>query len=278
MSCLLLADNLFNTIAYPLHTVAGDEEAVGHEAFHLADGRRGTTDFWSPITANAQHTATVTCDRVRGANCWFLDRGHNLAGVQVFVEVSQDNATWQTLASPTIPSVTSHGTIVTNANGVATEEGAWGQLVSPVGAGTYWRLRIPAMGAGLLPVVVGLWVGMAYQPANNFLMPWSEDQDDLVVKETVSEWAWRGRGPVAAPNTGTMNTKLLTDDEYDLARVTVGGHFGRGRPMWIAYDQLQADRAFLAIRPSGNLGYRYEQSWYPRQSQIQYVEHEPLRL
>src|SRR6266550_8178717 len=125
---LLLAENLFSAgpgKQFPLHTLVGDEEPAGFEAFHVADGRRTANDNWTATTSNAQHTLTVTCDRVRGATACFLDRGHNLAGVSVFLETSMDNATWQTVANPTIPTA-NLAIPLSNVNGVTTEEGARG--------------------------------------------------------------------------------------------------------------------------------------------------------
>jgi len=258
-----------------LHTLVGDEEPAGFEAFHVADGRRAANDGWTATTSNAQHTLTVTCDRLRGATACILDRGHNLAGVSVFLETSMDNASWQTVVSPTIPTASLTAPF-SNVNGVTTEEAAWG-IVFPAVGGLYWRLRIPALGVGILPVVVGLWVGMAYQPPSGFLIPWSEDQDTLVGQETVSEWGWRGRGPVVAMNSGALNMKLLTDDEYDVAPHPIAGHYGWGRPLWICYDQDQADRTFLGIRPFGEFGYGYRNNWWPRQGSVPYIEHEPIR-
>ncbi len=275
----LLAENFFSAgvgLQFSLHTIAGDEEPAGFEAWHVADGRRSASDCWKGTTANAQHTLTATCDRPRGADCVFIDRGHNFSGLPLFLETTQDNITWQIAASPIVPAVATPGP-ASNANGILTEEGAW-WMTFPLLGGIAWRLRIPAMGSGIVPVVVGLMLGKSYQPASNFFLPWSEDADELLVQETVSEWGWRGRGPAAVLSAAAMNLRLLSDDEYDLARYTVGGHYARGRPMLICYDEPQADRAFLGIRPSGGLSIGYAQNWFPRQGIVPYIEHEPLRL
>lgn len=281
LSPLVHVENFFSAgpgKQFPLHSIAGSEEAGGFEAYHVADGRRSVLDYWTGITPNIQQTLTVTCDRPRGANAAFIDRGHNLASFQVFIEASMDNSTWQVMANPIIPSTPSHGTQLANVNGVATEEGAWG-MTFPQGAGLYWRLRIPALGANVLPKVVGFWLGMAYTPFNNFLVPWDEDADTLLTTDTVTEWGWRGSGPIATPNVGAMNMKLLTDDEYDLARYNLAGHYARRRPMWICFDTTQADRMFLAIRPeSSQLALSYTRGWFPRSGSIPYIEHEVLRI
>lgn len=281
-SPLLLVENLFSTIQFSGHTVAWDETpAASHEEFRVADGRRSSLDYSTPVTANAQHTLTITCDRARAANCFFLDRGHNLAGLQIFIENSQDSVSWETVASPTIPTASSPGTL-SNTNGIVTEEGAFGILFAapPVQPGTavYWRLRIPAMGAGGIPIIVGAWLGMAWVPLNNFEQPWGEDQATLSSMETVSEWQWRGRGPTALVRDGSLALKLITEDEYDLARYHIAGHFMRGRPMWVCEDQAQADRTFLSLKTPGHFGFNFAPRWFPRQAMgWQYVEHEPQR-
>jgi len=272
---LFLSDNLFSVVEYPAHVLTQSEQAPGFESWHIANGRRSAFDYWTGITPNVVQTATVQCDRVRSANCVFLDRGFNYPGFAPSLQVSQDGVTFQTVVTPTLPTAVGP-TVLTNSNGVLTEEGAWGLLFT-VADGLYWRWSIPPLGSNTLPVTVGLWVGMAYVPQSGFLMPWSEDQTTLTVQETVSPLGWRGRGPRGIPKTGAITTKLLTDDEYDLARFHVVGLFGlRSRPAWICYDQSQADRTFLAIRPSGSgQGYGFEGGWYPRQDRIPYVEHEP---
>lgn len=280
-SPLFVVENLLSagpTGQFPLHTLVGDEEAAGNEAWHVADGRRAPTDYWTGITPNAQRTLTATFDRIRAFTYVGLDRGHNLGTVQVFIEVTQDNAAWQLVASPVIPPIATPGPI-TNANGITTEEGAWGLYLGPANppSGIGVRVRIPALGAGLLPVIVGAWVGMAYDPGF-FLKPWGEDQDDFPVQTVVTEWGWRGRGPAPTPNVGQIGLRLDTEDAYDVARYHLQGHWASGRPMWCLYDQAQADRLFLALRPEQtHFGLNIEPSWSRRSVVFPYVEHEPVR-
>lgn len=275
MGPLCLVENLGSLVQFPTHTFVGDEEAASHEAFRVADGRRSPFDYWTGITANQQRILTWTCDRVRAVDTIALDRGHNLAGTVVTLEASQDNfVTVQQIFSFAVPSVAVGGDM-TVAPGIVTEEGAW-LYTFPDVAATYFRLRIAAMGAGILPVIVGLWLGQSWQPGL-FCTPWGDDADVLTAKETETEWGWKGRGLVANIRQGTMIVKLPSDDAYDIARYHIQGHYGRSRPMWVVYDMAQADRAFLAIRPTGSLGFNYEPNWWPRQCRIPYLEHEPAR-
>jgi hypothetical protein len=273
---LCLVENLGSLIAFPLHGFAADEEAAGHEAARMVDGRRSAFDFWTAVTANAQRTITWTCDRLRTADTIVLDRGHNLAGVVLTLEASQDNFATpaQQIFSFALPSVAVGGDM-TIAPGVVTEEGAW-LFTFPDVSATYFRLRIAAMGAGKVPLVVGLWLGLSWTPGF-FLTPWGEDQDAFEVKEATSEAGWLGRGAAANVRQGELLVKLPSDDAYDVARYHIQGHFGHGRPMWVVYDQQQADRAFCVLRPTGALGFRFEGNWWPRQARIPYREHEPMR-
>jgi hypothetical protein len=273
---LLLSDNLLNLRAYPGNALVGDEEPAGFEAFHVADGRRSVGDRWQATTANAQHTLTLTCDRLRTADTVVLDRGHNLGGKEVAIEAA-DESTFtnpQVIFDAVLPTVTQGGPI-TGAFGVLTEEGAWA-FNFPPRAASYWRLRIPAMGAGLVPQIVGAWLGQSYTPA--FLhLPWGEDSNTAQFAETVSEWGWSGRGPVATPNDGTLQIKLSSEFDYELARYHLIEVFGSGRPMWICYDTAQADRMFLALRTKTRIGFEYAPGWWPRQGGIPYQEHAVLR-
>lgn len=274
---LLLSDNLFNTRLYPSHSLVGDEEPAGFEAFHVADGRRTPGDRWQATTANAQHILTLTMDRIRWADTFILDRGHNLGGKEVVLECSDDNfTTVQVVADIVIPTVTQGGPL-TGAFGVVTEEGAWA-IQFPARPAFYWRIRIPAMGVNLVPQIVGAWLGLSYMPSGGALwLPWGEDSNTAQFAETVTEWGWSGRGPVATPNDGSLQIKLSSEFDYELARYHLIEVFGSGRPMWICYDTAQADRLFLALRTKTRLGFEYAPGWWPRQGGIPYQEHAVLR-
>ena len=176
----VLVENLFSAIAYPLHVVAADEQATGHEAFRIANGRRSAFDYYESITANAQRIIKITCDRVRSANGCALDRGHNLGGEQVVLEASDDDFATpaQTCFDIILPTTTAPGTL-DDALGVRTEEGAW-LIRFPQRTALYWRLRIPAMGAGVRPKIVGAWLGNWYAFDPDF--PVAADADDLIVE------------------------------------------------------------------------------------------------
>jgi hypothetical protein len=274
---LFLSENFWSTQCFPGHVISADEEALYAEAWHVGDGRRSATDTWTPFTPNVAHWNQVLCNRVRGANCCFLDdRPGYLKGVTAQLQASFDGSTWQNAFTVTFPTATVTNNLADTAYGVRTEEGAWGMLF-PRLEGLYWRIYVPAMGAGLVPAVVGLYVGMAYQPLNFLNTPWSEDQATLTAQRIVTSFGWQGRGPSGNPRTGQIKLTLMTDDEYDLARYHLGGHYAAGRPTWIVYDIAQADRAVLVARPDGPFGFGYMPQWFPRQAMnFNWLEHEPL--
>jgi hypothetical protein len=280
-----LVENFFSRRQFPNHVgagpngVFGDEEAPGAESFRIATGRRWSGDRWQPLTVNAQHTLTVICDRLRGATMCALDRGHNLAGKEVALEVSQDGgATWETVFDLVLPTVVGPGAL-DDVLGCRTEEGAW-LIRFPQTSAPRWRLRIPAMGAGLLPQVVGLWLGQGWAPQDGLRFPVAVDQTDFLVDEIVSEAGWRGRNAPGLVRADTLNFKAGANGfyDYELGRHHVQLLFGSGKPMWIVHDDEQTHNAVLALRPgNASLGFQRTADWSYPQAAVAWVEHEPVR-
>lgn len=270
MASVLLSENLFSSIAFPLHSLVADEAGSGHEAFRVADGRRSPYDYWEPTTANASHNLTLTCDRVRLCDMLALDRGHNLAAKQVKLECSDDNfTTTQTVFDIVLPSVTAVGSL-DDAFGVRTEEGAWLKRFSPRVA-KYWRLTIPALGSGLKQKIVGLHLGKSY--SFDPFRPWSPDQDELIGEESMSDFGWSGSSAPAVRRQDTLTIQLSTDFDYELARYHFR-HFGLRRPCWYVPDETQAQNALMIVRPFGASGFGREPQWFAERANIPYVEHE----
>ncbi len=280
-----LVENFFSRRMFPNHVGTGpngsfaDEETAGSEAFRIANARRWGSDKWMPVTANAQHTLTVQCDRVRAANMVVLDRGHNLIGEEFILECSQDaGATWEKIFDLILPTVVGPGTL-DDLVGCRTEEGAW-LIRFPQRAAPLWRIRIPAMGVGLLPQVVGLWLGQAWAPADGLRFPVAPDQTQLLVEDTVSEAGYRGRNAPGLVRTDVLNFKAASQGlyDYELGRYHIQSLFGAGRPMWILYDDEQTHAAVLALRPGNDtLGFARTPDWFYPTASVPWVEHEPLR-
>lgn len=272
---LLCADSLGNVNIYPKVIVtdqSGTSGPVGNETWRAFSGRRSAFSFWAPGTPNIESWLQLQHEQVRGANFVALDRGHNLGGFAVKLQGSQDAATWATILSVAIPTVP--GGVLNSGMGVLNEEGAW-LMTFPTLDYTYWRLDIPAMGSGLQPNVVGLQLGMSYQPLALY-RPFSEHSSLLAAQEVVSSLGWRGRGPRAFSQTATLNLRADTSDlEYLRARFTIEEVFGGGRPMWVIQDQDRASEAYQAIRPLGEQGFQRPPGIYWPTATIQTIEHEP---
>jgi len=275
---VFFGDNVFSRTQYPLHVITADEEPVGHEAALVANGRRHGLNFATSTTANDPWFLKAVFDQVRGADMVALDRGHNLAGKQIKLEFSDDD--WATPAQVAvdcfIPANPGAGSL-DDANGVVTEEGAWLKRF-PFRSGAACRLYVPAMGAGLRPQVVGLWVGVSYSPEHLF-RPSAPDNDFLLVEETVFPSGWRSHGRAAYPRQGAIRLKMADYFAYELARYHLQFVFGRNRPTWIVHDEDQADRAVLADRVANSeLGLVKESgsNWSHPQGLIAWSEREPL--
>lgn len=231
------------------------------------DAIEGIFDFYADDASFGQSFAPTAM---------FLDRGHNITGFAgTKYQYSYDGITWSDVWSVAIPGV--GVTDLTSANGCTTEEGAWGKVWAPNNAASWHRLLIPAMGTGRVPVVVGLWLGVAYQPAFLY-MPSADDGATFTRTGTATEWGWRGGGPRVVTHDGTLNIRFDSAADYATARPFLVKQFAAGRPMWVCHDQAQADRSVLTMFPDGaRIDPRFDTGWFPRQVQIPYVEHEPLR-
>lgn len=271
----VLSENVFNARQFTGHTLSASSEAAGREDWHVADGRRHPDDHWAASAANTEAWIEAQCDRVRGATMLALDRGHNLSGVSgVKLQGSQDGdettPTWFDILEVTIPSVVG-GTLDT---GVVTDEGAY-LLRFDQENFQWWRLFIPAMGAGLAPRVVGLWVGTAWEPGHALQRPYADEDDDLLVRSTATDAGWAGRSTLARRRSGTMRVRLDSFSAYELARYHIVGRYGSGYPSWLIHDDDEAYNAVQAVRPQGRQGFRFERGWGYRRADIQWQEHEP---
>lgn len=272
---VILAQNLFNEIQNPGHVVTANEEDTNRQGWRVATGRRAAADAWLPTTLNNAAWVKANCGAERAANMVVLDRGHNLGGYQITLQVSSDDATWTDVLDLTVPAVPSTGAL-DDGLGVVTGEGAWLRRF-PLVSGPYWRLYVPAMGAGLRPQVVGLWLGLAWAPTRHLGFPVDDVGDDVVVQIHESDTGWQGAGRVTARRSGTMRVALDSDAEWDALRPHLE-EFAVRRPTWLLHDDEDAAEAVLAIRPEqARLGFGYADDWInKRRGELAWVEWEPL--
>lgn len=267
-------ENLLSVAQFPSHVVAAEEAASGYEAFRVANGRRSGQDYWTPTTSNSDTWLKVTCDQVRAADFVALDRGHNLAGYTVRIDVSDDDfTTYQTAFSGVLPAATAPGSL-DDALGVRTEEGAWLKRFD-LRSGKYWRLFVPAMGSSLKPQVVGLWLGKSWELARGLTLPVVPRGADIVAELIESAAGWQGRGRATPRQAGTLSYRCASEIEGELAEYHLDGQFGLYRPAWLVHDTRRADRARLVIRTQERLGGQYGEDWTDKLAyQVAYVEHE----
>lgn len=274
----ILSENFFDVTMFPSHTLTAEEETEGKGVERVGSARRQARDHWTPTTANSETYVQAACDRVRAADTLILDRGHNLGGKTIELRGSFQSsfATYTSVFSVTVPTQVFAGQQLTNKQPVRTEEGA---VVVPFAlqAYPYWRLVISAMGSGLKPQVVGLWLGASFAPAKEPLKPWDDEGRQLVFSETLSPslWAASERKAQRKSNEGTpMMVRLADEQEYTKARYHVGSLVWRGHVVWYIPDTDQAERAWLGTAPAGTYGMPFGDR-NARDLVLTLVEHEP---
>lgn len=276
MRTIFLAQNLFNEIANPGYVVTASSEAAGHEAFRVGAGRRHALSSWTPATANVEAWVAVDAGAAVTASMCVIDRGHNLAGHTVIIEASDDNFSTATTIASLAPAATStpNSSISTTPAHATTDEGAVVIRFAEHSA-RYWRLRIPAMGAGLAPIVVGLYLGAAWQPAQPLALPYQDEDAELQYDAATSGALWMSGTAPATRRLGEIVLKVSGTAGEAAALALVRDNFIRRRPTWIIFDDLKAERAVLAIAPSQRAGMGMESGWFGRTIRFNWVEHEP---
>lgn len=257
---IICAENFFNSQMFTAHTIAAEEETAGNEAWRVGTERRNKPNFWTPTTANSSTWLKCTCDRQRSANFIAIDRNSNLAGATVRLEVSDDDFTTTTeIFNVVFPSVTAFETQLS--------EGAFAGNAYvrsfDLHTGLYWRLTIDAMGAGIKPEVVGLYLGKSHTFDRDATRPW--DDETTVLDADVSRRTRTG-----------SHRFVLGDTEYDQVRYHVRQLFQiENRATWIVPDPNNAERAYLAKSPIGSQGVSFPQDFGNRILQLDTIEHQP---
>lgn len=268
-SSVISGGNLLSRLAYPLHTIVADEEASGHECFRIATGRRSPyTNYYTSLTANAPRTITLTCDRIRSANLFVLDKNHNIPRIILEIADVSDFSSSAVVFDVTLPTVTGSGSL-DDAFGVKSEEGAWYQRF-PTRTANYWRLRIPAMGSGLRPKIIGAHLSLSF--AFDPWRPHAPDQDELGGEMAESDFGWQASLPWNR-RADTLRIPLVDVFAYETA-YNAFKHFNVRRPAFYVPDDAWAQNACCIIRPNGVQGFGREPDWYPHRAMVPYVEHE----
>jgi len=272
----LLVGNLFDTSIFPGHTLAAEEQASGREVERVASYRRSQRDSWTPTTANSETWVGVTCDTVRGASMLIIDREHNLGGVACTLRASFDAfATWTVVASFTVPTASFYGSALPGT--VRTNEGAC-VVEFDAAAGAAWRLYIPAMGAGVVPRISGLALGLAVSPSIGPLLAGADDESgNLSVPNVMTPALWAGTGQVARQRTPELSYYLADETEWADLRWHID-LYHRGFPMWVIPEARHAERAMLSRHPGGSYTVPHGGSRVGRDLVLALVEHQPKPL
>ena len=157
-----------------------------------------------------------------------LDRGHNLGGESIFFESSDSPSSgYSTLSNPTIPTTPATGGDLDATNGITTTEGAWVKRIAAPTARRYLRLRIPAMGAGLRPRVVGLWFGIFWEPGQLW-NPLTDEDVELHADRVETRKAWAASTMQIQRRVGELVFRLPTFTDYTAAATHIRDQFLAG--------------------------------------------------
>lgn len=259
---LLLSDNLFEATALHPSFVIGNlqtDDASGRELFHVSDNLRDMTS-WTPSASNSARNLYVDSGSGNSisANMVVLDRGHNLAGKAVNFGSYTDAtlATPVTVNSYTIPATA--GGLPTDTNGCLAADGTWWKTFTAV-TGRALAFTVQAMGAGLSPIVTGLYAGMSYRFPEYVNAPFADDYDTDIQIQTNR----MSRGGLRVMTRKLNFRKLavnidMESTDYPAFDVQARPLLRYGQPWWVCFDDSDATHAGM-IAPfqlSGNVRYQ----------------------
>lgn len=270
MTARILVDNFFNPRIYPTATLSSNENTDLTALVGAA--RRSVHDAWSPTTLNADAWNKARHGDLHAADMIVLDRT-NLTTETVKAQASDDDFTTSTqdAFNGALPQYSAAGAL-TDAFGVLTPEGAWLKRFDLRWAHD-WRAYYVAMGAGLKPIVPGLWIGLSWSPG----FPWrphAPTRTELVVEETQSDRGWLGRGQGTNRKSGVLHFKFGTMLEAEAADWHVQ-QIAAGRPFWVTPDEERGDLSFLAVVPKEVIGTVLEPGYFYPTLDIPYMELNP---
>lgn len=276
---LVLTDNLFEGVMlHPSFAVSNQsfDDAAGHEVYHISDNLRDMSS-WIPAGANSARVLLTNCGVAQTPSMVVLDRGHNLAGVAVTImswTYSSPNYYTQASFTATIPSTV--GGLPSDANGCLTADGVWWKTFNMASA-VAWSFNIPAMGAGIAPIVTGLYLGASYRFPVPMNAPFADDYD-TDVQVSVNRVS---RGGLRVMNRKLNFRKLalnldLEATDYAAFDVQIRPLLRYGQPLWFCLDDSDAGHSqqLGLFQLSGNI--RYQPQANPVHREIRSMELEEV--
>ncbi|HVX39618.1 MAG TPA: hypothetical protein VHB25_08595 [Gemmatimonadaceae bacterium] len=272
---LLLLDNVFDTsVLYLGATLSASDAQTGHEAFRVADYRRERT-WWQPASdagVLGYHSVVVQLPTARAVDYLVLDRGHNLAGLTIYLESSNDGASWVadgTFVELTVPASGTIGGTPTAPAMANTEEGVTWTLFTALPAALWWRILIPAS-TGFLPIVPGVMAGLRTQLLGHSSV-YDEDAGGRTQTTQQSTAGYLASDTTYAWRTAVLDLKLIGATEYDATmRMLRALLFAKNQPAMLFMD--------YATYPERGWLYRYDgASWGMAKSRVYRGGRIPLR-
>jgi len=258
---LILGVNMFeNVVSNPSFILANQsfDDVAGHEAFHVADNLRDLT-YWTPAGLNSARVLLADGIASQSPSMVVLDRGHNLKGVVVTITsytFSGGNYFTQASFTSTIPSTA--GGLPSDANGCLTPDGAWWKTFTMASARA-WSIGTPAMGAGIAPILTGVYMGASYRFPEYMNAPFADDYDTDVQMQV---------NRVSTGGLRVMTRKLnyqrlalsvdLESTEYAAFDLQVRPLLHYGQPWWVCFDDSDATHAGMLtpFQLAGNVRYQ----------------------
>jgi hypothetical protein len=243
---LLLVDNVFDTIGlYPGAIISTSSEAAGHEGFRVADYRRDRT-WWQAAgdgAGSGDQWVAVALPAAVSVDALFLDRGHNLAGKTLHVEVSSNGVSWAVAYTLNVPSAL--GGSITAPSMCQTEEGTAWSLLPTLTPSAWYRLSVPQQN-GFVPLITGVIVGLRTQLAG-YSKTFDEDAGARTQPSTQSTSGYRANDRTYSWRTVALDLDLIGATEYDNTIRTLRSRlFDRNQPFFCAMDYgTHPERAWM---------------------------------
>lgn len=272
---LIMVDNVFDRInLYPTAVLSSSGEVVGREVRHVADYRRERT-YWQAATNAVSRYVRVDlgAGSTRAVDFVWIDRGHNLWGLDVGVETSDDN--FVATIDQRFAIVPASGTVGGDplAGWCVTEEGALYRLFAATSARRYLQVRVATAAQ---PILTGVIVG-----ARNQLTMYASSLDEDAGRRSQSTEESRvpgymGRDRTYSARRLALRVNLIGATEYDatiryLRRVL----FERDQPAAIVMNHgVKPERCWLYQYEGGDWSSATERTY--RRADMTMVECGPL--